>query len=172
MFTGACSPPENLSPRFGAVLVRSAHDCETHLLLIRLMRFQSFLFSAGCRRSLSQDKLICVDWGRHWFHSLFLFSIPDYPQISRPVIRAITIRGGGCCKVALRCYFSVKGRKRSKSLMHVQWVVNKKVTKRELIRGRYSELSENSYGFKAGTTVSRLQLNQKSVTIKCTLLVL
>ena len=55
----------HLSPRFGAVVVRSAHDCETHLLLIRLMRFQSFLFSAGCRRSLSQDKLICVDWGRH-----------------------------------------------------------------------------------------------------------
>ena len=65
MFTEACGPPEKLSPRFGAVLVRSAHDCETHLLLIRLMRFKSFLFSAGCRRSLSQDKLICVDWGRH-----------------------------------------------------------------------------------------------------------
>ena len=31
MFTGACGPPEKLSPRFGAALIRSAHDCATRL---------------------------------------------------------------------------------------------------------------------------------------------
>ena len=37
--------------------------------------------------------------------------------------------------------------------MHVQWIVNQKVTKREMVRGRFAQLMQSSYGFKAGTTV-------------------
>ena len=33
MFTGACGPATEYKPRFGAALDRSAHDCETRLLV-------------------------------------------------------------------------------------------------------------------------------------------
>lgn len=83
----------------------------------------------------------------------------DYPVISRPVVRPVIKPGRGCSKVALRCYFNIRGRRKSRTIARVQWIVNKKVTKAETVRGTYAELLENTYGFKAGTTVCSYDLS-------------
>ncbi|XP_068726460.1 uncharacterized protein, partial [Montipora capricornis] len=78
----------------------------------------------------------------------------DYPVISRPVIRPVMRRGRSCSRIALRCNFNIRGRRKTSTLTRVEWFVNKKVTKVETVRGTHAELMENTYGFKAGTTVS------------------
>ncbi|XP_015757096.1 PREDICTED: uncharacterized protein LOC107336222 [Acropora digitifera] len=78
----------------------------------------------------------------------------DYPVVSRPVIRPVMRRGRGCSKIALRCDFNVKSKRKAAILTRVEWFVDKKRTKVETVRGSHGELMENTYGFKAGTTVS------------------
>ena len=79
--------------------------------------------------------------------------VPDYPEISRPVVHPVIKRGRGCSKIALRCYFSIRTRRKRTMVSRVLWIVNKKVTKVQTVRGTHAELMENTYGFKAGTTV-------------------
>ena len=88
------------------------------------------------------------------FSFLFVFCVSDYPVVSRPVIRPVMRRGRGCSKIALRCDFNIKSRRKAAILTRVEWFVDKKRTKVETVRGSHGELMENTYGFKAGTTVS------------------
>ena len=85
---------------------------------------------------------------------LFVFCASDYPVVSRPVVRPVMRRGRGCSKIALRCDFNIKSRRKAAILTRVEWFVDKKRTKVETVRGSNGELMENTYGFKAGTTVS------------------
>ena len=84
----------------------------------------------------------------------FVFCASDYPVVSRPVVRPVMRRGRGCSKIALRCDFNVKSKRKAAILTRVEWFVDKKRTKVETVPGSHGELMENTYGFKAGTTVS------------------
>ena len=90
----------------------------------------------------------------HVYCSFFL--LKDYPEISRPVVRPVIKRGRGCAKIALRCYFTIRGRKRRGTLSRVEWIINGRTTKIQTVRGSQAEVMENTYGFKAGTTVCSL----------------
>ena len=109
---------------------------------------------------LTDDWLI-IDW---LIDLLINWYVSDYPVISRPVVRAVIKPGRRCSKVALRCYFNIRGRRNGRFIARVQWIVSKRVTKTETVRGTHAELLENTYGFKAGTTVSKVGRSLNSIS--------